>query len=132
MLSFGMRTEARCVLCRCEDETVKHLCSSCPVAYILLRSCSIPLKTLWADWLNGEFFREKISATERLVGYLHIQVVIYTVWQERNNRIHNNGSQRRTDQLIHEVKRIVREKLFSCSLFQKHIRRHYQIIQLLY
>ncbi|KAK1351494.1 hypothetical protein POM88_054288 [Heracleum sosnowskyi] len=132
MLVWGMQVNPRCVLCSSANETIEHICCLCPVTYILIRSSGIALSTCWDDWCSGNFLREPTSRVKHMMGLLHISVVIYTVWQERNNRIHQRERPRRTSQLVHDVKRMVREKLFTCTLFRKQANRDCNLVSLIY
>ena len=132
MIICGYNVNPTCILCYSENESCEHLFSSCPATYLLLRDCPLPLSVRWNDWQLGLFFTDQCTALEQQVGYLYLSVVMYIVWQERNNRVHNSAPPRRTAQLSYCIKRMVRDKLFTSSLFQNHLRRNQRLLQLLY
>ena len=132
MINCGYDVNPLCTLCWSANETCEHLFSACPVTYLLLRDCPIPLNTRWSDWQNGDFFADNCNALEKNIGFLYISVVIYNIWLERNSRVHNSAPPRRSGQLSYCIKLMVREKLFTCGNFQSQLRRNHNLLQLLY
>lgn len=128
---FHMHVDQTCVLCRSYNETTEHLFSVCPYTYLLIRACPFELNINWQGWIRGEFFQETLNHFQQNIGFLYINVVIYLVWRERNDRIHGKSSQT-VDHLLESVKRMVREKLFTCAAFRKHFERDPTISQILY
>lgn len=64
------------------------------------------------------------------VGFIFF-LVIYFIWQDRNNRIHKVGHPRPTDGLKVALNRMFREKLFTYNGFKKHVVREPSLIPLL-
>lgn len=58
MLMFGFNVDNTCLLCQSGLEIVDHIFSSCPVAYLILKSSPVTLTHNWSDWCNGNFFQQ--------------------------------------------------------------------------
>lgn len=120
-----------CVLCRSASETTEHLFSSCPYTFLLLRDCPFELNLNWSLWRGGQFFKDNLSRLEQELAFLYLTIVIYLVWKERNSRIFGRGSMS-VDHLGYSIKRMYREKLFSCTSFRKELVRNPCLSQILY
>lgn len=131
MVLFHMDVNRRCVLCRSYDEDVEHLFTICPYAYIVMRECPFDLVISWNRWIQGDFFNDRCTSLQKNIAFLYVTVAIYLIWKERNCRIHNQGDMP-VGQLIILVKRMVREKLFSCTEFRRHLIRDPTYSQFLY
>lgn len=131
MIYFHMNTNPVCVLCNSYNETTEHLFSICPYTYILLRDCPFELHINWNRWQQGDFFQDNITSFQKCIAYLYITVVIYLVWLERNGRNHGKTPSS-VVKLGVQVKRMVREKLFSCVAFQKKLVQDPTITHILY
>ena len=131
MRDLFMNVDQKCVLCNCNDEDTEHLFLGCPYSYLLLRECPFSVVFNWNSWMRGIFFHDNLTQFEKDIGFLYINVVIYLVWRERNDRLHNQGTMR-VGHLGQKIKRMVREKLFSCTAFKRRIKRDPTISHLLY
>ena len=98
---------------------------------LLLRACPFDLNINWQGWLRGEFFQEHLSQFQSNIAFLYISVVIYLVWRERNDRIHGKSS-KQVIHILESIKRMVREKLFTCEAFRKQFVRDPTLSQILY
>lgn len=132
MNHFGMAiSNLKCELCRCYDESIKHIFSECPYTFVLLRASPYPLHICWNSWMNGVFFQDNLNGSQQNIGFLYINIVFYLLWKERNNRMHDKGSMRvEHTHLI--IKRMFREKLYSCVRFRRLLARDHSISQILY
>lgn len=92
MLYFRIHVDPSCVLCRCNVETSEHIFFDCPYTSILKHSSPVDLTLSLQDWLAGIFFIGSLSNLKKEAGYLYISVMIYLLWKERNNRMHQNGN----------------------------------------
>ena len=128
---FQMNVDLRCVLCHSSNEDSAHLFTSCPYSYLIMKACPFDPIINWQLWMRGDFFSEHRTQFQQNVAYLYITVAIYLIWKERNYRIHNRGAMSVT-QLGIIVKRMVREKLYSCSDFRRHLDRDPTISHILY
>lgn len=131
MISFGMHTSPICVLCNCNDETAEHLFTTCPYTRLVLHNSPVDISSTWSDWQIGVFTLRNMSNLRKHISWLFISILIYSIWQERNNRIHG-GKARPTIQLIIHIKNMLREKLFTCAGFKKNVSRVPSLIPLLY
>lgn len=132
MISFGFNVSPTCVLCRSANESAEHLFSSCPMAFMVIRSSPVPLDLNWTNWLAGNFFRDSPSSFQQHLGYLYISAMIHVIWFERNRRMHEGRRSQTVEQLIWQTKGMVREKLFMVHSFKKKLRRHPHLISSLY
>lgn len=132
MIAFDMNVNINCILCNGSPETAEHLFTTCPYTNLVIGSSPVPISNSWSDWQNGEFTQGPTTNSKKLMGWLFISILIYYIWQERNNRIHNSGSSRPTIQLMFLIKNMLREKLFSCSSFKQIVARDPSLIPLLY
>ncbi|XP_013633133.1 PREDICTED: uncharacterized protein LOC106338781 [Brassica oleracea var. oleracea] len=95
LLSWGLAVPATCLLCNQGDESRDHLFFSCSFSYELwihhARRTETTPSTGWNDSLNrmqslpGPPWRKKLQ----LIVW---QAVIYSIWQERNARLHRNNA----------------------------------------
>lgn len=133
LIDYGYNISPTCIMCNSAEESCRHLFSYCPFIYIILRECPVQLRTRWSDWQLGEFFCDPCSRIEQLVGFLYISFTVYVVWRERNSRIHNPSSRPQTlAQIIHVIKRSVREKLHTCPKFQRQLSKSPHLLHMLY
>lgn len=132
MRNFGLNVNLRCTLCYSYDESASHLFVSCPYTAILLRGSPVPLSLDWNDWLNGIFCQGTQPAWLISLVYLYISVVTYSVWRERNDRIHSNGRPKSVTTLLMLIKCMVRERVHSSQVFRKRIAKDPIISALLY
>ena len=131
MAYYHLEADPRCVLCSSYDEIAEHLFTICPYSYIILRGCPFDLKINWDSWMLGDFFSDQLSAIQQHMGLLYITVAIYLIWRERNSRIHGKGSMG-VSHLEHIVKKMMREKLFTCISFRRELTRDPTLCNLLY
>ncbi|KAK1360680.1 hypothetical protein POM88_045154 [Heracleum sosnowskyi] len=124
MIRFGFNVNPRCTLCYCQDETVQHLFVECPYSYLVLKSSPIPLNINWADWEIGNFIQGQVINLHKRLAWLFISVAIYSIWKERNNRLHNNGPALNVDRMIYMVKLMVKERVFSSKEMRSYFRRN--------
>lgn len=132
MILFHMSIPSpKCELCMSYNESTQHISSECPYTYVLLRACPYPLIISWRSWMNGEFFQDNLDDTQQNTAFLYINIVFYMVWKERNDRFHGNGSMQ-VDHMHCLIKRMFREKLFTCARFRRALERDPTISRILY
>lgn len=115
LLSWGLSTDASCLLCNASPETRDHLFYQCPYASAiwghLARRCSlIPLGD-WNQTLHQMMSLQGNKYIKRLT-FLCWQASIYWLWQERNNRLHNRHF-RSTDSLLPLIYRQIEDRMLS-------------------
>lgn len=123
MLQFGFNVNPTCILCHSCVENAEHIFSDCPFTYLILKSSPVPISLLWTDLQMGIFTVGYVSNLKKHLAWLYISVTIYSVWWERNTRIHQSGKINNVDQMIYLAKRMVREKVFTIKAVQKQIQR---------
>ena len=131
MRDFHMEVDPKCVLCRSYNEDTGHLFTACPYTYILLRNCPFALNLNWDCWLRGDFFPDDLTRFQQRLAFLYINIVIYLVWHERNARIHEQGVMD-VSQMGQKIKRMFREKLFTCDGFKRKLLQDPTLARFLY
>lgn len=129
---FGINTQPLCLLCNNSVETNDHLFGSCTFVTNILAGSRFQYTNSWADYLRGQFLVGNNSEVKKLLSYLYLSVTIYLVWKERNDRMHNPGHSRPAKQIQQLVFRMVREKVFSCDIFKKAVKKKISLVSLLY
>lgn len=132
MRHLRMQSDEACIICKNGIENPSHLFVECPFAATILKESPVPLNHDWNDFLEGRFTAMSCPKLKLHWSYLYIAVAVYKVWQERNYRLHNSGKAHNVQHVIFDIKRTVREKLYSCSSFRKLIRRNASLITSLY
>lgn len=109
-----------CVLCGERNESRDHLFFACPYSF-----------TVWSD-LGGALLRHRqdpdwlvtIAQLESMLEdrqngillRLCFQAIIYSLWRERNARIHHSGYDT-TSQLVRRIDKLIRNRISSLSYF---------------
>lgn len=130
MSTFGIQTSLNYLLCANDNESVQHLFFNCSFSQVNINACpeSVP-----RHWLTGSIFFERMrgNSAEIHLSRLFISVAAYSIWTERNARLH---LQQQSDPLciLTNVKRTVIEKISTCGRFKKFISRDSSIITLFY
>ncbi|XP_074360314.1 uncharacterized protein LOC141700436 [Apium graveolens] len=119
MIHFGFNVSPTCVLCYSNVESNRHM--DCPYSYLILKGCPFNINIDWDAWQVGNFIDGRVSVFTKHLVWLYIDVAVYSIWRERNQRIHHSGSGN-VDTTVGLVKRMVREKLATTVGFQKQIR----------
>lgn len=94
LLRWGMNIDPTCGLCSLLDETRDHLLLSCDFAKYLWNAVSSKLQLPsisfhnWTDLLR--WTRTKNDRSPPTLRKLVAQSVIYAIWKQRNNLLHNN------------------------------------------
>lgn len=92
LASWGMLISPACPLCTCQDETRDHLILSCQYSQDVwrpvLRKCQSPTAVItnWSELLS--WIRTPTSSL-LLLRKIATQSVIYHIWKQRNNLVHN-------------------------------------------
>lgn len=131
MIRFGWNTDPMCSLCSIEEESVEHLFQNCPYSSLIYNSCPVPLKCNWSAYLNGEFMLHAVPKTKQQLAYLFISIAVHSIRLERNARIHGSPA-RGSFNLLLDIKRKIREKLFTCNSFKTAIRNDAILVTALY
>ncbi|XP_013594979.1 PREDICTED: uncharacterized protein LOC106303190 [Brassica oleracea var. oleracea] len=96
LVSWGLSIPIMCPFCNAMPETRDHLLLSCQYSFevwsLVFSRCSSSHRRI-ADW--DEFLswiRAAQSRTNLLLWKLASQAVVFHLWKQRNNLIHNNAS----------------------------------------
>ena len=132
MQHFHMAVNRTCVLCGLADESHAHLFCSCTFTRSIYASWHWPISAVWNDFSLGNIIVSPgLRSIEQDMSNLFVSVVLYSVWRERNSRIHSLSS-RDAASLIDEVKSTVRSKLSTCKFFIASTRLDPSLITVLY
>ena len=93
LVAWGLPISAACPLCSNFDETRDHLLLSCDYSLVIWREvfsrCQQPVGafTNWSELLS--WIRAATSRRLSLLRKIATQAVIYHIWKQRNNMVHN-------------------------------------------
>lgn len=133
MNDFHMNTDPACLLCSFGHETHEHLFCRCPFVRNLYASWNVGITLVWDDFKNGNIFTTTgISQIKKEMTYLFVSVVMYSVWRERNKRMHEVNHRRSGTSILDEVKMVVREKLSTSKMFTQKARDDPALIVMIY
>ena len=96
LAAWGMQISPACPFCSCHDETRDHLLLACRYSQDVWREvfhcCLSPTATItnWSELLS--WIRSASSCSLNLLRKLATQSVIYHLWKQRNNLVHNQES----------------------------------------
>ncbi|WOG92324.1 hypothetical protein DCAR_0311591 [Daucus carota subsp. sativus] len=132
MINFRMRTTSSCVLCGVADESHAHLFCHCTYIRSIFASWNHGITSVWDDLKSGRIFTGQISSIEKEISFLFISSVFYSVWRERNLRVHEGGTHNSWASLLVNIKRDVKGKLASSARFRKCVHRDTTLVLNLY
>lgn len=117
MRSWGLQVPATCILCNAADETRQHLFFDCPysteVWTFFCSRLNLHPPALFEDglrWLRNPSPDEFVKLVAKLV----FQAALYSIWKERNVRIHNQAF-RPAQAVILEMKQTIQARLDPLS-----------------
>lgn len=115
--SWGLNIPSICLLCSNQDETRDHLFFECTYSlaiwsFFTLRTYLTPPGQFMdcLIWIQTASRNKNLSLIIKLL----FQACIYSIWRERNRRLHSSNL-RSTDVLIKEIQVIIRAKLDPLS-----------------
>ncbi|KAJ0238141.1 Reverse transcriptase zinc-binding domain-containing protein [Hirschfeldia incana] len=95
MLNWGIQTDSRCLFCNMADESISHCFFECSFAWdvwkIMAIKCNFNSQRQWHEILIQLRSRAQNKAQRTLL-LLSWQATLYSLWMERNNRLHNARS----------------------------------------
>lgn len=95
LAAWGMQLPSVCCICSSQPETRDHLMLSCPFAEALWSESrrrfrdTVPVFTNWDElvlWLSSSS-----SAAPSRLRMIVAQALIYNIWKQRNNMLHNQA-----------------------------------------
>lgn len=96
LATWGMTVSPACPFCSTHDETRDHLLLTCEYNIDIWRevlSRCLPPSTMFTSWSELlSWIRSSPSRKLTLLRKLAVQTVIYHLWKQRNNLIHNQTS----------------------------------------
>lgn len=133
MFNFGLAMDANCVLCNGGvPETVQHIFTACPFTVQIFDNFGIKFVGDWNSYLQGRLIANHVTKMQEQLAYLYFSVAGHTIWKERNLRIHEAGHKCTPHQITCSVKQIMKEKLFTSTLFRRQASNNTNLISLLY
>ncbi|XP_013623830.1 PREDICTED: uncharacterized protein LOC106329722 [Brassica oleracea var. oleracea] len=119
MIGWGLQTPPTCLLCNLGIETRNHLLFACPFSFgvwnAIAARCSLAATPDWTSTL----IRMQTLPIKSLTSQLSLwcwQATIYSIWTERNSRLHRNTF-RSQDSLIKQIDLQIRNKISSLRPF---------------
>ncbi|KAG7583371.1 Reverse transcriptase zinc-binding domain [Arabidopsis suecica] len=96
LASWGLQISTDCCLCVGSVETRDHLFLHCPFAQVLWSSGFAKLRLppiVFADWSGlMAWAKGSTTATPSTLRLLLIHAIVYAIWRQRNNLIHNQNT----------------------------------------
>ncbi|KAF2604583.1 hypothetical protein F2Q70_00024940, partial [Brassica cretica] len=95
LYSWGMQVTLHCCICSAHEETRDHLLLSCPyvleIWYEIRRRllCHVPTFNSWSDLMLWTC--ASAPTAPNVLKMLVIQTLTYSIWQQRNNMLHNKS-----------------------------------------
>lgn len=129
VLSWGLQTDPRCLYCNVVDESIAHCYFECSFTWeiwkVIAAKCGFTSARQWINLLPqlNSHTSNKVHKTLLLLCW---QATLYTLWRERNNRLHN-ALFTALEGLIAQIKLTVKNRIsslrpdmpkFSSSLLQ--------------
>lgn len=127
MLAFGMNVDSTCVLCNREIETIQHLFTTCVYSRQVFKNLGLPLCMNWNEYLLGNAVNGNLKTVHQHLCALFLAVAGHSLWQERNERIHNQGHSCTAVHVKHKAMRILREKVCTNAMFKKAAAKDFSI-----
>ncbi|KAG2327389.1 hypothetical protein Bca52824_010117 [Brassica carinata] len=118
MLQWGLQIDGSCLLCQSHSESRDHLFFSCSFSWdvwsSLLSRCSFSPS---ADWIATLTSLRNFSGTRqrRKLLLLCWQAAIYSLWSERNMRLHQNHF-KTTDSILRDIDKTISLRI-ACFRF---------------
>lgn len=112
---WGLQVDPKCLLCASADESRDHLLFNCSFSWIIWniisRRCSFTPHRSWSATLQSltSFNGSRVSKKLLLIAW---QATIYTLWTERNHRLHRNCF-KPADLLLRQIDILVRNRASS-------------------
>lgn len=95
LYSWGMQVAQHCCICSAHEETRDHLLLSCSYALVIWSEvrrrlhCHVPNFNSWSDLMHWTC--ASVPRAPSVLKMLVIQVLTYSIWQQRNNMLHNQN-----------------------------------------
>ncbi|KAG2242137.1 hypothetical protein Bca52824_096021 [Brassica carinata] len=125
LLGWGMNVPSVCLLCSNADESRSHMFFHCSISrevwtsFFAYQSLNPPLSF---DGSLNWVLQASPNKRVKLVCKLLLHAVCYTLWQERNLRLHNSSS-RSVHLLIRDVQMVMKAKLIGIDRSTSQIQR---------
>lgn len=108
LLNFGLNVDPRCVLCNVGHEYISNIFCECNYFKVVLHDAVLGGNRL--NYMNGNFFSNgNVSKARKCLAFLFI-FATYSLWRERNDRIHKAGHAKSAVQVM------VRENVWRVDL----------------
>lgn len=116
LASWGVNTSPLCCLCKLLVESRDHLLLHCPfseqVWFMALHRLGLPTCT-FVDWSTViSWLLSKSPHVSSILKRITAQAVVYLLWRERNNRLHNSTSST-VSMVFAQIDRSIRDTLLA-------------------
>ncbi|CAH2047940.1 unnamed protein product [Thlaspi arvense] len=113
MRSWGLQVDPLCLLCASANETRDHLLFECSYSWEIWtrisRCCSHQPQGTWTETLEYLCSLQGSGISKKLL-LISWQATIYSIWVERNHRLHRNTA-KSTTMIINQIARLVGTEL---------------------
>ncbi|XP_056857302.1 uncharacterized protein LOC130506635 [Raphanus sativus] len=118
ILSWGLLTDSRCLLCNAADESIAHCFFDCNFAWEIWKpiatKCNFTSLRQWSVLL-AQLKGHPSNRVQKTLLLLCWQATLYTLWTERNNRLHNSRFTS-SQGLIAQIKLTVKNRISSLRI----------------
>ena len=129
----AMTTDLSCCLCSNAVENVSHIFGRCAFSSDILSDPCFALAGDWSCYQNGLFTTDgRRSPIKKHLAHLLLAVSVYFIWKERNDLMHVPGHALCPATIRLIIKRSIREKLSTNSLFKKAAEKDFSLVTALY
>lgn len=115
LLAWGLPVDGTCLLCNLGPESRDHLYFQCPYSYRIWseisRRCSTTPSQSWQDTVTQMLALSGNRHAKRLI-LLCWQAVIYLLWREKNQRLHNQRFLSENE-MIASLNRLIKDRILS-------------------
>lgn len=114
LVRYGGISDATCVLCNNNEETIDHLFFKCEfskhiwreILDIATKDYSPQRWDMYIDFIGKDW---RGNGLEHILSKMCLAACVYSIWKERNNISFCNGMQTK-ERIIENIRRLIRDK----------------------
>ncbi|XP_010456900.1 PREDICTED: uncharacterized protein LOC104738422 [Camelina sativa] len=115
LLNWGLQVDPSCMLCTSMPESRDHIFFECPFSWsiwsVVARRCAFVPSDSWSQSIESltRYSGPRVAKKLLLIAW---QSVLYTIWTERNHRLHRNFF-KSADLLLRQINSTIRNRGLS-------------------
>lgn len=118
ILSWGLQTDPSCLFCNAANESIAHCFFECSFTWeiwrVMAAKCNLTSSRQW-DALLIQLRSHASNKTQKTLLLLTWQATLYTLWKERNQRLHNSQFSS-VDTLLTQIKLTIKNRISSLRI----------------